>query len=627
MPITTDNVKLMASQRLADTDDGGGFMTGKEIVDGNINNLFADISRLDRAYGRVSLREVFLHVDTPDTETYSGAQVILSAPAKDENVGVALFSVGEDAAWRRDARNRLESYVTLGPRFQGWLWGDQPAGAKSLLILQPVDSPSPEVGAVLCLFEGKGSATEFLQYVRVMKVESKKQTFQLMIGGNIKEITRKVLTIEIGDPLERTFHGEEIGASDATETNIYTTMVSDAAKYYGVMLPTENITSGDLEVSVDSIYTHLVPTSQAETPMVDLSVGDVAPKTKIGNRPVTVPQVPSTAAIRVFSASRGTNYVAMLRPYPKPGTVVVDYMAEGKWYRMKDNGKGLLIGEIEGTGSGRINYATGSVTITTGALPDVDTPILISWGNPVEVIDLTGKIKVDLPQVSRTLAESPVAPNSLTITWPVGISDTATATDNGQGVIVCNGEEIGWINYGNGELAFTPPLLPVKGSNYTFDYEKYAPQTGQAAGTNFTLPHPLKPGTVMIDVPVVMGGVSHTYYMRDDGQGHLFAPGWSKEKVATSGSGGGSTSGSVSTGSSTSNTTKKKIRTTVVGGPLHGTVDYITGAGTLDMSKAEGASISVASDAASFKTIKNNPGGFCHMPEFSSKKWNIQTKF
>ena len=76
MPIRTEDVKIKESQRLTDHNDGGGYMTAREVVDGNINNLFTDISRLDRAYGRVSLRKCYMHVDTDDTEMQSGAHVI-----------------------------------------------------------------------------------------------------------------------------------------------------------------------------------------------------------------------------------------------------------------------------------------------------------------------------------------------------------------------------------------------------------------------------------------------------------------------------------------------------------------------------------------------------------------------
>ncbi|WBA83741.1 hypothetical protein [Endozoicomonas sp. GU-1] len=40
MAITNDDVKLFESQRLTDEEDGGGRVTGSEIINGNVNNLF-----------------------------------------------------------------------------------------------------------------------------------------------------------------------------------------------------------------------------------------------------------------------------------------------------------------------------------------------------------------------------------------------------------------------------------------------------------------------------------------------------------------------------------------------------------------------------------------------------------
>ena len=48
MAINNNDVKLFESQRLTDEEDGGGRVTGSEVIDGNVNNLFQDISRIDR---------------------------------------------------------------------------------------------------------------------------------------------------------------------------------------------------------------------------------------------------------------------------------------------------------------------------------------------------------------------------------------------------------------------------------------------------------------------------------------------------------------------------------------------------------------------------------------------------
>ena len=63
MTIATTDIKLRTPERLTDLADGGGRQTSGTIVDGQLNNLFQDTSRLDRVTGRVSLRKGYMHVD------------------------------------------------------------------------------------------------------------------------------------------------------------------------------------------------------------------------------------------------------------------------------------------------------------------------------------------------------------------------------------------------------------------------------------------------------------------------------------------------------------------------------------------------------------------------------------
>ncbi|WP_257296187.1 hypothetical protein [Endozoicomonas sp. YOMI1] len=51
MAIKNSDVKLFESQCLKE--DGDGQVTSNEIIDGNVNNLFQDISRIDRTIGDV----------------------------------------------------------------------------------------------------------------------------------------------------------------------------------------------------------------------------------------------------------------------------------------------------------------------------------------------------------------------------------------------------------------------------------------------------------------------------------------------------------------------------------------------------------------------------------------------
>lgn len=657
MPILTENVKLMASQRLTDQDDGGGRMTGNEIVDGNVNNLFPDISRLDRVYGRVSLRKGFISIQTADTAIYSGSHIILSAPAKDPNVSVCMFSTSDPNDERTAARNRLESYVTVGPRYQGWLWGDQPAGSRSILIFQIKGGKMPDIGSVLYLVNDKGLATEKSQFVRITKVELSSAEFTALsdsseYGAQAMAFKRDILKVEIGDPLRETFKGIEISQNDSLATNVYTTTVSDAAKYYGVMLPTTPILENDIAINVDSIFAHLVPSAQGEAPMIDLSVGEAGPVIGSGasysinvasalvnngrqihfgrgikplsltivsasgghtytdkgdgilyegtaqcgtvdyslgvvtfanlaasyTSALTVSAIIGVEAVRcpntlykfIELANRGYNYTAILDPLPVRGSVWVDYMSQGKWYRLRDNGMGFLTPDIINTGTGSINYATGSLILTCGALPDADTVIIFNWANPIETVDLSGLVTVDVAEINHTLAVHPVKPGSLIITWPTGVNSTATATDNGTGLIT--GGATGWINYATGEIAFKPALLPVAGGEYEIDFEKY-PEVAGASGVNqnglctFTLPScPIKPRSVSINCIIAFSSYQHVYNLRDDGDGHLSAPGWAIDVPVSHPTWPGHTEAN----------------------GIIGTIDYITGVCQVDLTDVEG---------------------------------------
>jgi hypothetical protein len=641
MAITEQDIKLMASQRLSDTPDGGGRKTGIEIIDGNINNLFTDISRLDRTYGRVSLRKVFPSVQTNDTSMYSGVHIVLTNPAKDPLVSVCLFSTGDPLDTREAARNRIESYVTQGPRYFGWLWGPQLAGQRSLLIFQPTGTPVPGVGDVLYLVKDEGTAGKKSQYVRITKVESNEQEFAIEKSSYTTYTRRQIVELEIGDPLRETYPGIEITDNDSlATTGLYTTTVADAAKYYGVMHPSQAINQHDVSINVQNIFTHLVPSAQGESPALDLSIGEAGPvkgsgapysvvytgfvagvdaqlhfgrgirpgslslafsggqsfadqgdgilylngvqvgvidygtgtitlKVNYGTVTASMTAVIGTEISRIRNTditvveinNRGYNYVKILQPLPSPRTLNVDYMSQGKWYRLRDNGRGELAPDIQGTGTGTINYLTGHVNLTVAALPDVGTAILYSWGNPLEVEEAIGQVTIEMPQIVHTVAEAPIRPGSVTISWPSG-EGTATATDNGSGFLVGDVEAGSVVDYAEGELIWRPTAIPIENTVYTISYDKYPHITTTAGGADsggiltVQLPDaPVKPGSVSFQMAVHAMGHSHIYRFRDNGSGGMSAGGFSINKSLTHPQYDGSAS---------------------ISG-LSGTIDYITG--------------------------------------------------
>jgi len=120
MPILSGDIKLVASQVMDDVPEGGGAPTSTVIVDGTSNSIFPDISELDRAGGRINLRKVHVHVQTPDRDTYLGGNVVVAEPPQDPNVSITLFSTRDTFDRRNAAKSRIEAYLNKGPEWAGY---------------------------------------------------------------------------------------------------------------------------------------------------------------------------------------------------------------------------------------------------------------------------------------------------------------------------------------------------------------------------------------------------------------------------------------------------------------------------------------------------------------------------
>ncbi len=544
MGILEGDIRLFKSEVLLDTPDGGGKMTGNEVIDGESNNLFPDIAELDRVYGRIALRKAFLAVVTDDTDSYYGSHVIIDRPPKDLLVAASIFTTKSWDDRRTDAQNRVESYLTRGIKWIGQLLERQLVGQRAIAMLLKPGDPTPDVGQSLVLVQDEGKASEIEQYIRVTKVTTEEREFRTTEGTWIGMIC----TCEISDPLRYDFIGPPPSPFDdvAAQAVVRDTMVADAAQYYGIKPTTAEAQLGDMRVQVESIYGQLIPSAQSETALVDLtaageatpvidsSTGEISFTTAatigaalnlhLGNgclpgtlqivlsggeitddggqlisggivvgtidygrglltfgsasptyggtktvrfHPAAQPtRVANTYSIPVPPEGRGYVYTATLVPTPMPGSTMVSFMAQGKWYDLRDDGSGALRGADSAYGSGTINYETGTVIVTTGALPDANTEVLFAWGVNSSYFNRSGTT-VKSPSIKHTTANAGVSPNSLTVTWTDG-ANTKTATDDGKGNII--GDATGTIHYARGEIILTPNILPAGGAQYTIEY-------------------------------------------------------------------------------------------------------------------------------------------------------------
>jgi len=259
-------------------------------------------------------------------------------------------------------------------------------------------------------------------------------------------------------------------------------------------------------------------------------------------------EVASTGGIQVDINNRGFTFVFNCNPLPKPGTVKIDYLAGGKWYSIKDLGNGAIAGSDQSLGSGSVNYITGSISMTLGAMPDIGSMILIFWAKDAPYYDLSGET---LPlNYSFTTTNTGIAKNSFVCSWN---DDTAAVKDDGDGNLTvasfANGvwskslTNVGTIHYASGIVNFTVHAtqpVPLTASDFHVNYmygdkhvESFNPSRDSLDGSiQMTLTNrPVTPGTFSIEwhtnqeeydgASGIRRQVDPTWVFQDDGLGNF----------------------------------------------------------------------------------------------------------
>ncbi len=129
MTIALADIKIRQSQRMTDYPDGGGLMVAAEVVDGAVNNAFDDVSRTDRSNGDCSLRKIFPHCSSANTDRLLDGHVIITENPSDPLVSLCLVQTGGSATERVEVRSALE---TTGWQITETITDVQPIGSGNL---------------------------------------------------------------------------------------------------------------------------------------------------------------------------------------------------------------------------------------------------------------------------------------------------------------------------------------------------------------------------------------------------------------------------------------------------------------------------------------------------------------
>lgn len=323
-----------------------------------------------------------------------------------------------------------------------------------------------------------------------------------------------------------------------------------AARFLGnpLAVGTIKVLAGSVELTDDGTGGLVSTVSSPWSGSVDYLAGSVALANAngVGSTAVTVTATPAGAIIEqgftdeisVTQNNQGYNWLFQIGPLPAPGTVVVDYRALGKWIRLSDNGRGQLTGK-PGQGSGTVNYATGAVVLTTGALPDLTSSVIVSWGTPVLAEARTGDIAIAPPALHFMLGQAGVVPGTAAFTLRVSGADVAV-TDNGSGSLLIGGVVRGSISYTTGEVMIRPVALPDADSRLACVYEygqalsgTVQPVPDGSGVVAFLVPNgPVRTGSLALDWSVSvdagsdgMPSTPHTMRVlaKDDGAGNIVA--------------------------------------------------------------------------------------------------------
>ncbi|MEB3753824.1 hypothetical protein [Acinetobacter sp. MD2(2019)] len=559
MPIETNNLVIYGAQRNTDTDDGGGQYNGQQIKDGDSNNLFDDISVLDRTMGDVSMRKCFPAVNTNDTDKLMGAVAYIAKNPADPNVSVSLFSTKDWTDKRSSAQNRVENYLAKGGQAAGTLLDTAYKGMKQIQTALFTSETAYTVGTTLVLAQNEGKSTQAIQFVRVTAVTTR--IAKMVIDQ--KEVEYQIATYTTQTALEGDFVG--LSAKDwyngaTSQTLLRETLVADTGKYYASVNMSEDAAVGDTVITGDSAYIQIIPSAETEIPVVDVSASGESISLVASNtnaitvtrsvdvsttqacyigcavlpnsfsctvfqakltdkggqlvdssgtvfgtinyqyglinwtsnagtgtanidfvfQPAATPSRPQeTLLIQVTKDNRSLNWIQTLAPIPSPKSLKVSYVALGKVYTLWDNGSGALMGTSSDFGTGTISYETGTMLLTCGALPDVGSGILITWGENLHLYS-----RADMPiskaYLDLTFSADNIAAGSLVVTWLYN-GVTKTATDDGTGNFT--GDATGSIDYGASTAKFMPNQLPNGGTTFNIAYQKGQKATFEGNGT------------------------------------------------------------------------------------------------------------------------------------------------
>ncbi|MEO5378687.1 MAG: LamG domain-containing protein [Magnetococcus sp. DMHC-6] len=521
MAILTTDIKLIKATKQSDADNAGGYMGASEVVDGVSNNLFPDISRLDRTYSRIQLRKVFAAVRSVNTDTWLGAHVCLTDPPDDPNVTLLLLNPGDgDDGTRADCVNYLDAYWMPQDELAGQLLNTVAAGSA---IFELINHPELEVGDVLWLEEADLGSGEFCRVInRTYGYQTLKITFPN--GSFYYKTGPAITTVEVAAPLKFGYN-EGVVPRYAIESGNW--------RVYGVSTLAQAANTGSIQITLTALKQALLPASEYLRQLTGIQAWRAA------DHSIEMP-VPWSASTGATWWGATVKEITLHLPAGSiaPGSFSA-YFRWGNntiWTQIADDGDGAIVTTAQ-DGLITDNSITGTIDYSTGQV-DMVMPSITgqsggsSWiyfkRTPVDkAYTYTQSVSAMGVNYSTTLT-SPVLKKSVTISFVRG-GVWLFGSDDGAGLIT--GDMVGSINYATGAIILTLSGDPDTGTSVLFrswssDFmtivqDELSLGFIEAAGSQMILAHaPVLKGSLVLEY---LGSGSVITYLWDGGDGQLYS--------------------------------------------------------------------------------------------------------
>lgn len=253
MSITESDVRLRASARMTDFTNGGGPMSTTVIVDGVNNNVFDNITDLERLEGRLSLRKVFGAALNNDTAAYLSSHMIVDQPPTDAATSCFMFSYGNAVTERAEAVAAVEAWHRAGSL------GYSTATSCTITALSG--------RSFTVTIAGSQTAPVVGQRARLLR-SGDSTYFELALIQSVVFIGSATYTVGVAWPPS--------GSYGAGGTMYCDTPAAVEVRPYGVGTASGALSSGSSTAALDSVKAQIVPYAGGSYPTTNFGI-DPAP--------------------------------------------------------------------------------------------------------------------------------------------------------------------------------------------------------------------------------------------------------------------------------------------------------------------------------------------------------------